>query len=198
MSSSNSTSSTTSRRSLSRPRATSTSRCRCAASSPSSLPACPTDPDVPSFARPQRHEVQPDTYCRKLSLRVPLAVSVKRGELADLYHTIVRIAQHPCVLVISPSKRLVQLDDPSIRARRLSALPYGPDRSSASSLLGFPVTRTQFYVCASAGLTATLAVGVVWWMRAAARLHAATSGGSAGGGGGGGPGLLGWLGLRRA
>ncbi|GAA5932845.1 hypothetical protein JCM3775_002254 [Rhodotorula graminis] len=122
----------------------------------------------------QRHEVQPDTYCRKLSLRVPLAVSVRRGELADLYHTIVRIAQHP-----------------------LSALPYGPDRSSASSLLGFPVTRTQFYVCASAGLTATLAVGAVWWLRAAARLHSATSGGSAGGGGGG-HGILGWLGIGRA
>lgn len=43
----------------------------------------------------QRHEVQPDTYCRKLSIRVPLAVSVKRGELADLYHTVVRIAIRP-------------------------------------------------------------------------------------------------------
>ncbi|TNY18913.1 mitochondrial Rho GTPase [Rhodotorula diobovata] len=133
----------------------------------------------------QRHEVQPDTYCRKLSLRVPLAVSVKRGELADLYHTIVRIAQHP-----------------------LSALPYGPNRSSASSLLGFPVTRTQLYVCASAGLTAGLAIGVVWWLRAAARVHAAvhghggagTTGAGAGaglGGGGVGAGLLAWLGFGR-
>lgn len=51
-----------------------------------------------TWSSPQRHEVQPDTYCRKLSLRVPLALSVKRGELADLYHTIVRIAIHPCVL----------------------------------------------------------------------------------------------------
>ncbi|BGP27838.1 ERMES complex Ca(2+)-binding regulatory GTPase gem1 [Rhodotorula toruloides] len=129
----------------------------------------------------QRHEVQPDTYCRKLSLRVPLAVSVKRGELADLYHTIVRIAIHP-----------------------LSALPYGPDRSSASSLLGFPVTRTQFYLCASAGLTATVAVGLVWWTRARIVTHAAGGGAPAGSGGaGGGPagvvggaskGLIGWLG----
>ncbi|BGP51904.1 ERMES complex Ca(2+)-binding regulatory GTPase gem1 [Rhodotorula kratochvilovae] len=119
----------------------------------------------------QRHEVQPDTYCRKLSLRVPLAVSVKRGELADLYHAIVRIAIHP-----------------------LSALPYGPDRSSASSLLGFPVTRTQLYVCASAGLAATLAVGLGWWMRVGVRAHHAVSGGGAGGGGG----LLGWLGIARA
>ncbi|GAA5820860.1 hypothetical protein JCM3770_007272 [Rhodotorula araucariae] len=132
----------------------------------------------------QRHEVQPDTYCRKLSLRVPLAVSVKRGELADLYHAIVRIAIHP-----------------------LSALPYGPDRSSASSLLGFPVTRTQLYTCASASLCATLAVGLGWWIRAGARAHHALSAGGGGGGGGGGSGgvsggmggLLGWmLGIMRA
>lgn len=43
----------------------------------------------------QRHEVQPDTYCRKLSLRVPVAVSVKRGQLAGLFDTITSIAIHP-------------------------------------------------------------------------------------------------------
>ncbi|GJN94539.1 hypothetical protein Rhopal_007622-T1 [Rhodotorula paludigena] len=142
----------------------------------------------------QRHEVQPDTYCRKLSVRVPLAVSVKRGELADLYHTIVRIAIRP-----------------------MSALPYGPDRSSASSLLGFPVTRMQLYVYASAGLTASLAVGLVWWIRwgrghllGAGGAGGAGLGASGGGGGGGGAAgagvhaaggvlgtVLGWLGMRR-
>ncbi|POY72027.1 hypothetical protein BMF94_4942 [Rhodotorula taiwanensis] len=113
----------------------------------------------------QRHEVQPDTYCRKLSLRVPLAVSVKRGELADLYHTIVRIAIRP-----------------------LSSLPYGPDRSSASSLLGLPMTRTQFYLYASASISAAVAVGLVWYSRASAvsRLTGGGAGGRAGPGGGGG------------
>ncbi|KAI5481376.1 hypothetical protein MNV49_004998 [Pseudohyphozyma bogoriensis] len=43
----------------------------------------------------QRHEVQPDTYCRKLSLPVPIAVSIKDGQTADLFHTIVRVAIHP-------------------------------------------------------------------------------------------------------
>ncbi|KAK4051643.1 ERMES complex Ca(2+)-binding regulatory GTPase gem1 [Microbotryomycetes sp. JL201] len=43
----------------------------------------------------QRHEVQPDTYCRKLSLRVPVAVSVRRGQLAGLFDTITSIAIHP-------------------------------------------------------------------------------------------------------
>ncbi|GAA5970266.1 hypothetical protein JCM8115_003137 [Rhodotorula mucilaginosa] len=115
----------------------------------------------------QRHEVQPDTYCRKLSIRVPLAVSVKRGELADLYHTVVRIAIRP-----------------------LSALPYGPDRSSASSLLGMPMTRTQFYLYASASVSAALAVGLVWYARAASISRRtgglATAAAAAGGGGGGG------------
>lgn len=43
----------------------------------------------------QRHQVQPDTYCRKLNLRVPVAVSVKRGQLAGLFDTITSIAIHP-------------------------------------------------------------------------------------------------------
>ncbi|GAA5881664.1 hypothetical protein JCM3774_005712 [Rhodotorula dairenensis] len=143
----------------------------------------------------QRHEVQPDTYCRKLSIRVPLAVSVKRGELADLYHTVVRIAIHP-----------------------LSALPYGPDRSSASSLLGMPMTRTQFYLYASASVSCVLAAGLVWYARVAAVSRrsglASAAGGSGAGGSGAGAaaaaaagggmanaaagamsGLLGWIGL---
>lgn len=43
----------------------------------------------------QRHEVQPDHYCRRLSLRVPVAVSVKTGELAGVWDTVVGIAMHP-------------------------------------------------------------------------------------------------------
>lgn len=43
----------------------------------------------------QRHEVQPDVYCRRLGLQVPVAVSVKEGELADLFQTIVSIAIKP-------------------------------------------------------------------------------------------------------
>ncbi|KZT55454.1 mitochondrial Rho GTPase [Calocera cornea HHB12733] len=43
----------------------------------------------------QRHEVQPDTYCRRLSLQVPVAVSVRTGQMADLFQTICRIAMDP-------------------------------------------------------------------------------------------------------
>ena len=43
----------------------------------------------------QRHEVQPDVYCRRLSLQVPIAVSVKTGQTADVFHAICRVAMNP-------------------------------------------------------------------------------------------------------
>jgi mitochondrial Rho GTPase 1 len=43
----------------------------------------------------QRHEVQPDVYCRRLGLQVPVAVSVKTGQLADVFHVICGIAMKP-------------------------------------------------------------------------------------------------------
>lgn len=46
----------------------------------------------------QRHEVQPDVYCRRLGLQVPVAVSVKTGQTADVFHAICSIAMNPCVL----------------------------------------------------------------------------------------------------
>ncbi|KZT18440.1 mitochondrial Rho GTPase [Neolentinus lepideus HHB14362 ss-1] len=43
----------------------------------------------------QRHEVQPDVYCRRLGLQVPVSVSVKTGQTADVFHVICSIAMHP-------------------------------------------------------------------------------------------------------
>ena len=46
----------------------------------------------------QRHEVQPDMYCRKLGLHIqglgsgPLSVSVKYGQVAELYSLVLSIA----------------------------------------------------------------------------------------------------------
>ena len=45
----------------------------------------------------QRHEVQPDVYCRRLSLQVPVAVSVKTGQTADVFNAICSVAMHPYV-----------------------------------------------------------------------------------------------------
>ncbi|SRR6267378_7716378 len=47
--------------------------------------------------RNQRHEVQPDVYCRRLNLQVPVAVSVKTGQIADVFHAICSVAMHPYV-----------------------------------------------------------------------------------------------------
>lgn len=49
----------------------------------------------------QRHEVQPDTYCRKLGLKIPglgagpLNISIRDGQSADLYGVICAIAVDP-------------------------------------------------------------------------------------------------------
>lgn len=60
----------------------------------------------------QRHEVQPDVYCRKLGLRIPrlgagpLNVSARYGQIAELYSLIVRIAADPRGAVPAPSSSL--------------------------------------------------------------------------------------------
>ena len=51
------------------------------------------------LTKDQRHEVQPDVYCRRLGLQVPVAVSVKKNQMADVFHVICGIAIKPCVIV---------------------------------------------------------------------------------------------------
>lgn len=45
----------------------------------------------------QRCEVQPDIYCRNLGLAVPLSVSVKENQMADLYHILTGVAMNPVI-----------------------------------------------------------------------------------------------------
>ncbi|KAJ7644227.1 EF hand associated-domain-containing protein [Roridomyces roridus] len=49
----------------------------------------------------QRHEVQPDVYCRRLGLQVPVAVSVKTGQTADVFHAICGIAMNPMYMTVT-------------------------------------------------------------------------------------------------
>ncbi|OBZ71401.1 Mitochondrial Rho GTPase 1 [Grifola frondosa] len=83
----------------------------------------------------QRHEVQPDVYCRRLGLQVPVSVSVKTGQMADVFHAICSIAMNPN-----------------------SALPGGSDRAlTAAARL-----RTYITVCTVlGGLGAGLILGVI-------------------------------------
>ncbi|KAI8370546.1 EF hand associated-domain-containing protein [Radiomyces spectabilis] len=45
----------------------------------------------------QRYEVQPDVYCRNIRLAVPLSVSVKEHQLADVYHILTGLAMNPAI-----------------------------------------------------------------------------------------------------
>lgn len=47
----------------------------------------------------QRCEIQPDQYCRQLQVPVPIAVSVRDGQLADLFRTLVRVAINPTPVI---------------------------------------------------------------------------------------------------
>ncbi|CAA7261502.1 unnamed protein product [Cyclocybe aegerita] len=78
----------------------------------------------------QRHEVQPDVYCRRLGLQVPVAVSVKTGQTADVFHAICSIAMKP-----------------------LSAIPGGHDRAmTAARRLRMYFTVTAIVSGCAAGL----------------------------------------------
>jgi Ras family protein T1 len=78
----------------------------------------------------QRHEVQPDVYCRRLGLQVPVAVSVKTAQTADVFHAI-------CGIAINP----------------YSAIPGGVDRAmTAATRLRMYVTLTALMGGCTAGL----------------------------------------------
>ncbi|KAI0269742.1 P-loop containing nucleoside triphosphate hydrolase protein [Gloeopeniophorella convolvens] len=79
----------------------------------------------------QRHEVQPDVYCRRLNLQVPVAVSVKTGQTADVFHAVCSVAMHPN-----------------------SSIPGGAERSLSSA------ARLRTYIAFSA-LVGGLSAGVL-------------------------------------
>ncbi|KAG2178189.1 hypothetical protein INT43_003442 [Umbelopsis isabellina] len=45
----------------------------------------------------QRYDIQPDVYCRNLELAVPLSVSAKEQQMADLYHILTGVAMNPAI-----------------------------------------------------------------------------------------------------
>lgn len=95
----------------------------------------------------QRHEVQPDVYCRRLGLPAPLAVSALGGSLPNLWVAITRVALNPYVT------RLYHLTD-----LRWSTTPRGPNspRTTAQT-----VRLLAQYTLGAGSLVALAAV----WMR---------------------------------
>ncbi|SDA04574.1 BZ3501_MvSof-1269-A2-R1_Chr3-2g06294 [Microbotryum saponariae] len=129
----------------------------------------------------QRHEVQPDTYCRKLGLQVPVAVSVKQAQLADLFHTITSVATHPYVGLLQDQRggvggprRLRFWTDDECRfldlcfLTRLSSIPNSnrKNANSSRSLLGLGIpANAGFTTClyATAGVVGLFAAGAMVW-----------------------------------
>jgi len=58
----------------------------------------------------QRYEVQPDAYCRNLGLAVPICVSVKSNEMADLYSLIAGVAMNPHIAIVQTNKNSSEFD----------------------------------------------------------------------------------------
>jgi Ras family protein T1 len=87
----------------------------------------------------QRHEVQPDSYCRKLGLKIPglgagpLNISIRDGQVADLYGLI-------CAIAVDPK----------------GAVQGGNDRNA----LSFSTNRWQFW--GYIGLVVVGGGGAVW------------------------------------
>lgn len=69
----------------------------------------------------QRHEVQPDVYCRKLGLSIPglgagpLNLSVRAGQLADCYNVVCAIALEPSGAVPGASDRALSYASSRVR-----------------------------------------------------------------------------------
>ncbi|KAL0580663.1 ERMES complex Ca(2+)-binding regulatory GTPase gem1 [Marasmius crinis-equi] len=89
-----------------------------------------TKSDLDLAQQVTRHEVQPDVYCRRLGLQVPVAVCVKTDQTADVFQTICSIAMKP-----------------------LSSMPGGAERAlSASGRVKMYFTLTAVLGGSTAGL----------------------------------------------
>ncbi|GAA99671.1 uncharacterized protein L969DRAFT_48031 [Mixia osmundae IAM 14324] len=91
----------------------------------------------------QRHEVQPDVYCRRLSLRVPVAVSFKYGQAAEVFQQIVNTAIHP-----------------------LSSIPGGYDRSASRLSMILSVSALVGGITAASFMLYRRGLGALfstWW-----------------------------------
>ncbi|WWC73306.1 mitochondrial Rho GTPase 1 [Kwoniella pini CBS 10737] len=67
----------------------------------------------------QRHEVQPDSYCRRLGLSAPMAVSARLGPMTNLWVAITRVALNPTIsLARGPSSTM----SPAQRVRMIASV----------------------------------------------------------------------------
>ncbi|KAF8938460.1 mitochondrial Rho 1 [Dissophora ornata] len=63
----------------------------------------------------QRHDVQPDVYCRNLGLAAPISISVKSRQMADLFNILTAVAMCPS---IATPPGFLDANSGALRARR--------------------------------------------------------------------------------
>ncbi|RUP48325.1 hypothetical protein BC936DRAFT_144713 [Jimgerdemannia flammicorona] len=95
----------------------------------------------------QRYEVQPDVYCRNLGLAVPLSLSVKERQTADLYHILTGVAMNPTIA--TPGSKDAQAAAWTAKQYiTLSAVAAGV---LLASVLGYKLVRQQSATSTGAG-----------------------------------------------
>lgn len=99
--------------------------------------------------------MQPDVYCRRLSLQVPVAVSVKTNQMADVFQAICSVAMNPCVLFAPLSFSAVIHVSPFTRS---SSIPGGVEGSVTTG------ARIRTYLTFSA-LLSGVTLGVLIYRR---------------------------------
>ncbi|WVQ94781.1 mitochondrial Rho GTPase 1 [Kwoniella sp. CBS 9459] len=77
----------------------------------------------------QRHEVQPDVYCRRLGLPAPMAVSARMGPMTNLWVAITRVALNPTTSLargpssaLSPAQRVRMIASVTLTATTITAI----------------------------------------------------------------------------
>ncbi|KAF7298934.1 hypothetical protein MIND_00841400 [Mycena indigotica] len=112
----------------------------------------------------QRHEVQPDVYCRRLGLQMPVAVSIKTGQTADVFHEICRIAMNPNTAIPGGADRAIRA---AARLRTYMAIAAALGGCTAAAIMFYRTTRM------GGGLAGINLHSLMSWLSRANVLHAA-------------------------
>ena len=112
--------------------------------------------------------MQPDVYCRRLNLQVPVAVNVKTDRFADVFHAICGVAMHPYVKKCS--ELTAQTD---LLTCRMSAAQkfFNPWRRRAKFVTCGAVTHLhrvfgacgRFFGRGVVGISNVCSAGDSWW-----------------------------------
>ncbi|KIM28732.1 hypothetical protein M408DRAFT_329191 [Serendipita vermifera MAFF 305830] len=112
----------------------------------------------------QRHEVQPDVYCRRLFLQVPVAVSVKTAQIADVFATICRAAMNPTTSLPGGPERSLFANH---GMRSLATLTVLLGSLGAGFMLVYRTALLRSLHGSGVGLFASLAA---WWVNFSGRI----------------------------